>query len=298
MRILIFGKSGQIATELARQLVSGVNFVSRLEADFSDHGQLAGVIHKYMPSHIINAAAYTQVDRAEGEQAIVHAVNGEAVGVIGRVAADINAAVIHYSTDYVFNGKKQTPYLESDATDPVNAYGRSKLVGEDLLRASGCKHLILRVSWVYGMHGSNFLRTMLKLGLEREEVQVVEDQIGAPSWSRDIADCTVRLLSIDWRSSESGVYNVSPCGEASWYTFATSIFEHYKKLNFERPLRLRHLVPISAREYVTPAERPQNSRLDATKLKKTFGIELPHWEESLGKAMLELKNSENYGSAK
>jgi dTDP-4-dehydrorhamnose reductase len=265
LKILIFGKNGQVSTELLqvfadasreRLVVRGSD-----QADFKNPEKLPALIREIKPTHIINAAAYTAVDKAESEEAIANTINGEAVGVIATEAKKIGAKLIHYSTDYVFDGTKKTPYVESDVPNPLNAYGRSKLLGEKNIQQVGGEYHILRVSWVYGQHGNNFYKTMLKLAADREELRVVSDQIGAPTWSRTIAEKT--KLLVQSANLSSGIYHVSPQGQTSWYDFACKIFETARAHGAN--LKIKTVTPIPSSDYPTPAKRPLNSKMISEK---------------------------------
>jgi len=286
MRILLIGASGQVGWELARTL-SGLGKLltttrgqrGDLSLDAGNPEQLEATLDSVSPDVIVNAAAYTAVDKAETESEVATRLNAQAPALIGAWAARHRALVIHYSTDYVFDGAKDAPYLESDTPNPINVYGRSKLAGDHALIASSCNALILRVSWVYGMRGSNFLLTMQRLMQERESLSIVDDQLGTPTWCRTIAQVTATVLARSpddetARRSLRGIYHLAPQGETSWFGFATAIRD---KLGLDCTLD-----PIPASAYPTPAARPANSRMDASKLRDTFGIELPTWEHELG----------------
>ncbi|WP_374028797.1 dTDP-4-dehydrorhamnose reductase [Bdellovibrio bacteriovorus] len=290
MRILVFGKNGQVAWELQRSLASlgETRFVGSNEVNFAVPEAIAQAIREYKPTCIVNAAAYTAVDKAESDESVANQVNGESVGTLAHEAKKIGATVLHYSTDYVFDGEKKTPYVETDIPSPLNAYGRSKLLGEKRLLEVGGDSVILRVSWVYGRKGSNFLRTMLRLGGEKEELKVVNDQVGAPTWSRHIADVTSHIISDSDLRGKSGIYHVSPQGETSWFGFASKIFELHNEMYAEKTLKIKSLLPIPSEQYPSPAQRPLNSRMSSGKLRDSFGLELPLWERSLELMMSDL----------
>jgi dTDP-4-dehydrorhamnose reductase len=285
MRILLLGATGQVGWELARTLsvlgelrTTGRDGRGDLQLDTGDLQQLQSTLDSVAPDVIVNAAAYTAVDKAEDEPERAMLLNAEVPDLIGAWAAEHGALVIHYSTDYVFDGSKDSPYVEADATNPVSVYGRSKLAGDQALLASGCAALILRVSWVYGMRGSNFLLTMRRLMQERSALNIVDDQVGAPTWCRTIAQVTATALARlpdedDTRHALSGVYHLSPGGSTSWFGFATAIRD---ALGLQCDLH-----PIPSSEYPTLASRPMNSRMDAGKLQKAFGLQLPGWERDL-----------------
>jgi dTDP-4-dehydrorhamnose reductase len=242
-------------------------------------------VREVKPTLIVNPAAYTAVDKAESDVEAAMRANGEAPGVLAEEAKRLSAALVHYSTDYVFDGTKDSAYVEDDEVKPQNVYGKSKLAGEQAIAASGCDHLIFRTSWVYGARGKNFLLTMLRLGAERDELSVVADQIGAPTWSNTIAALTANVLaqavSADdgWWSGKSGVYHLTAGGSTSWHGFAEAIFE--KSSLTKKPV----VKPIPASAYPTPATRPANSRMSQRKLLDAFGIEAPDWRDALDLCM-------------
>lgn len=280
-------KTGQVSVEVQKACadLGEVSVVSSEQASFLSPDSVLQYIRDFKPTHIVNAAAYTAVDRAEIEAAEAHQINGTTVGLIAQEAKRIGATLIHYSTDYVFDGAKAEPFLETDETRPLNVYGRSKLLGETLIQESGCYFVILRVSWIYSDRSTNFYRTMLRLGYEREELKVVDDQIGAPSWSREIAKATVQVLRHPELKAKSGVYHLSPQGQTSWCGFALKIFELQKSLHPETPLKVNKVIGIKTEEYPTPALRPRNSRLNSEKIQRVFGIQLPAWDQSLADFM-------------
>ncbi|MCP2086962.1 UNVERIFIED_ORG: dTDP-4-dehydrorhamnose reductase [Paraburkholderia sediminicola] len=283
--ILVTGVNGQVGFELARSLqgLGRVMAVDRSVLDLSNAGQIRAVVREVRPALIVNPAAYTAVDKAEAESELAMLINAEAPGILAEEAKKLGAALIHYSTDYVFNGEKQSAYLEDDPTDPQNEYGRTKLLGEQAIAATGVDHLIFRTSWVYGSRGKNFLLTMLRLGAERPELKVVADQFGAPTWSNTIAMLTAHIIaqafSADdpaaWWNSHTGVYNLSASDSTSWHGFATAIFE-LAGLD-TRP----NVLPIPASDYPVPAKRPSNSRLSNDRLARVFGLQAPHWRDAL-----------------
>jgi dTDP-4-dehydrorhamnose reductase len=281
--ILLTGVNGQVGFELARTLqgLGRVVAVDRAGLDLGDLDQIRRVVREVKPSLIVNPAAYTAVDKAESDVDAAMRANGEAPGVLAEEAKRLNAALVHYSTDYVFDGTKDGAYVEDDAVNPQNIYGKSKLAGEQAIAASGCDHLIFRTSWVYGARGKNFLLTMLRLGAERDELSVVADQIGAPTWSVTIAALTANVLAQsmsgadDWWAEKSGVYHLTASGSTSWHGFAQAIFDISdlpKKPNVKA---------IPASSYPTPAARPANSRMSNDKLASTFGVRAPDWQDAL-----------------
>jgi dTDP-4-dehydrorhamnose reductase len=276
-KILLTGKNGQVGWELQRTLapLGEVVAVDRQTLDLADPDSIRAVIREIKPHLIVNPAAYTAVDKAESEPELAQAVNGIAPGVMAEEAKRLGAALIHYSTDYVFDGAKDGAYVEEDRTNPLNVYGKTKLAGEEAVRASGAAHLILRTSWVYGARGKNFLLTMLRLAKEREELKIVDDQIGAPTWSRLIAETTAQILAqrIGQWPELTGLYHFTAGGKTSWHGFASTIVE-LGGLSAK-------LIPIPSTEYPLPAPRPKNSLLSNEKLAATFGLVMPEWEESL-----------------
>ncbi len=288
-RILLIGCNGQLGWELQRTLAplgavipAGRGEGARQRVDLADPDSLVRVFHEVDPALVVNAAAYTAVDRAESEPALAEAVNAVAPGIIGELATRHGAAVIHYSTDYVFDGRLNRPYRETDPTDPAGVYGRTKRQGEQVLLESAADVLIFRTAWVYGRHGSNFLNTMLRLFAERDRLQVVDDQIGSPTWSRMIAEATAQVIAqlkgepAQW-GEKRGIYHLTASGQTSWFGFARAILEA-----LESDCRLQ---PIPSRDYPTPAVRPAWSVLDNGKLNGAFGLMLPDWRDSLRHCM-------------
>ena len=284
-RILLFGGSGQVGWELQRTLstLGEVSAPSSARTDFANSEGLRAVVRELRPDLVVNAAAYTAVDNAEKELDLATAVNGVAPGVLAEEAGRLGAALVHYSTDYVFDGEKAAPYVEEDEAAPINVYGESKLAGEEAATNSGAPHLVLRTSWVYGMRGKNFLRTILRLAGEREELKIVDDQFGAPTWSRAIAEATAQILIQSkgdfggFLGETGGLYHLSAGGETSWYGFARRILD----LSVDRSFKLKELSAIPTEEYPTPAARPASSTLSCEKLEETFGLYLPSWETQL-----------------
>ncbi|MDB5975827.1 MAG: dTDP-4-dehydrorhamnose reductase [Nevskia sp.] len=283
-RILLLGSNGQVGHELLRTLapLGEVIATDRAALDLGDESAIRALVRQVRPGVIVNAAAYTAVDRAESEPDLAFTINTRAPGVLAQEAVALGAWLVHYSTDYVFAGDKaQGAYQETDATGPINAYGRSKLAGEAAIAAAGCAHIILRTSWVYGAHGANFVRTIVRLAREREKLSIVADQVGAPTSSHLIAETTAQLIRQIPGGGEaaiSGLYHLQSAGEASWYEFAGAIVEQLRGVD-AAAVRCREILPIPASAYPTPAQRPANSRLDCGKITQTFGLRLPHWRD-------------------
>ncbi len=286
-RILLLGSTGQVGQELLKILSSLGKLITltRPELDLTNSDQIAETIASLQPKIIINASAYTAVDKAESESELAMAINAVAPQIIAKTARELSATLVHISTDYVFNGKNHTPYIEEDETDPIGVYGKSKLLGEMGVKKYCDRHIILRTAWVYGAYGhGNFVKTMLRLGAEKEELRIVADQIGTPTWSYDIANAIANLLNFPEHQIPWGTYHFTNSGVASWYDFAVAIFEEGHKLNF--PLKIKTVLPITTTEYPTPAQRPAYSVLSKAKFRKTLGVYPPYWRDSL-KKMLE-----------
>lgn len=278
MRILLTGKTGQVGWELQRALVplGEVVALDRNGMNLANPDSIRSAIRETKPELIVNAAAYTAVDQAESEPELAMAINGVAPGIIAEEAKRFGATLVHYSTDYVFDGTKDSPYTEADTPNPVSIYGKTKLAGERAIEAAGCAHLILRTSWVYGARGNNFLLTILRLAKERDELRIVDDQIGAPTWCRAIASATASVVSrfFEEPNAKQGVYHITCAGETSWCNFARAIV----MCSYVSGARI---VRISTDEYPLPARRPSNSSLSNSKLNSTFGIILPRWQAAL-----------------
>lgn len=278
-KILVTGVQGQVGYELQRTLqpLGKVIGVSRKEMDLTNPSAIRKFIRDLAPDIIVNAAAYTAVDLAESQEKICMAINRDAAQVLSEESKKLNALMIHYSTDYVFDGRSKTSYLENDIKNPLNVYGASKLAGEEAIQLVGGRAIILRTSWVYGTRGKNFLLTMLKLGMDKDHLNIVSDQIGAPTWSRMIAEATSQI--IEKNTNCYGIYHLTSAGETSWLNFAETIFSLYgqKHPEFVKPL----LSGILTKDYKTDATRPMNSKLSNEKLYKTFGIQMPDWMTAL-----------------
>lgn len=285
--ILLTGASGQVGWELQRSLSTLGRVVApgHAEFDLARPETLAAAVREIRPDLIVNPAAYTAVDKAESEQELAYAINAQAPHVLAQEAKRLGITLVHYSTDYVFDGVKLDAYTEEDEPNPLGVYGASKLAGEELVRASGAEHLILRTSWVYGLRGRNFLLTIERLARERDKLAVVADQFGAPTWARSIAEATAQVLALwlapgatpDDRQRLSGVYHMSCGGRVSWHGFAAAILENMQA----RGEKIPALKAIGTAEYPTVARRPANSVLCNDKLEKTFGVRLPNWEDAL-----------------
>ncbi|UCH73185.1 MAG: dTDP-4-dehydrorhamnose reductase [Rhodospirillales bacterium] len=286
--ILLFGGNGQVGWELRRALapLGVVRALERGDADLADGGALRRFVRHERPSLIVNAAAYTAVDRAENDAELALAVNAKAPGILAEEAKRLDIALVHYSTDYVFDGTAGRPYTEDDDPAPLGVYGESKMAGERAVADSGCAHLILRTSWVYSLRGANFLLTVRRLSGELEELRIVDDQYGAPTWSRMIAEATAAVLArcgapkaTGILAERGGLYHLTASGKTSWHGFAEAIVDWLRKTR--QPVRCKRIRPIPTSEYPTPAKRPANSLLDGTKLFETFDVALPDWREQL-----------------
>jgi dTDP-4-dehydrorhamnose reductase len=298
IRVLLTGARGQLGADLARELQGRAEVLAheRSTLDLAKPDEIAARVREARPDVILNAAAYTAVDRAETQIDAARAVNAIAPGILAAEAKRLGALLVHYSTDYVFDGTKTAPYVESDPTAPLNVYGRTKLEGEAAIAMSGCDHAILRTSWVYAPHGNNFLLTMLRLAQTRKELRVVDDQRGAPTSSLQLARATLELLAGSDRSrllaprgfdrvrGASGVYHATAAGETTWCGFAREIFAGWSKRvgsAFVAP----QVIAIASSEYPTPARRPANSVLSSERLARTFGVRLPSWRDGLEEAL-------------
>ena len=287
LKILISGKTGQVAVELQKHLagLGELIVLGRDVLDLSQPDQIRAQVRAHKPDLLIIAAAHTAVDQAENEPELAFAINAIAPGVFAEEAAALGIPLIHYSTDYVFDGRKPAPYTEDDATNPLGVYGKSKLAGELAIAASGAQHLILRTSWVYSTHGKNFLLTMQRLLQERSELRVVADQVGAPTWAGTIAQST-RALIERWQAGDAGAwgtYHLTASGETSWFGFTQAIAGHLTA----QGKACATLEPIPASAYPTPAARPQNSRLDCSRLAREWGVTQPDWEAALSACLAE-----------
>ena len=294
MKILLTGGTGQVGWELARTLLplGEVIAVNRAQADLADLNSIRTIIQQTQPDVIVNPAAYTAVDKAETEQAQAFLINAESPGAMAEEAKKIGALLVHYSTDYVFDGSKTSPYSENDTTNPMNVYGDSKLAGEQAMQATGGDYLILRTSWVYTNRGSNFLKTILRLAAERDELKIVADQIGSPTWARLIAEATAHIVrqSLEERRNgafNSNLYHLTSAGETSWHGFAEKIVEIASERK-QIALKAKSIKPIPSSDYPVPAKRPANSRLLTQRLEQQFGLTMPSWDNALSLCMQEL----------
>jgi dTDP-4-dehydrorhamnose reductase len=292
--ILVIGKNGQVGSELSHALrASGdVTALGRTELDLTNPDALRAIIRAAKPDVIVNAAAYTAVDKAESEPDLAMQINAIAPGIMAEEALRLGALLVHYSTDYVFDGAKPTAYTESDTPNPLNVYGRTKLAGEQAIQTTGVAHYILRSSWVYAAEGANFLNTILRLARERPELRIVNDQTGAPTWGRAIAELTAQILSIRLRDDADpryGLYHLTASGAVTWFGFAQAILAEAQKTP---GLATPRLIPITTAEYPLPARRPANSRLDCTKLEALLATRLPSWQDGLAQCLREKSSPE------
>ncbi len=286
--ILLIGCNGQVGTQLQETLQSCGNLkaVARPRVELAQPETLRELIRENQPEIIVNAAAYTAVDKAESEPELANTINATAPMVLAQEAEKLQACLIHISTDYVFDGKTSCPYQENDSTNPLSVYGKTKLAGEQAIRSNCSNHLILRTAWVYGTGGkSNFVKTMLRLGAQKPELRVVADQIGSPTRAKDIAQTIATLITKTLQTN--GTYHYTNSGVASWYDFAIAIFEEAKQLGF--PLKIERVIPITTKEYPTPATRPSYSVLNCAKISAVMEPHPPHWRQSLREMLQELQ---------
>ena len=296
MKILLLGKNGQVGWELQRALLPLGDLVALdfdspgpLSADFSKPESLATTVRAVMPDIIVNAAAHTAVDRCESEPDLALALNATAPAVLGREAKAVGAWLLHYSTDYVFDGNGTDFRAEDAPTGPLSVYGQTKLEGETAIRASGCRHLILRTSWVYAARGGNFAKTMLKLAAERDQLSVIDDQVGAPTGADLLADISAHALRTALvRPEVAGTYHAVAAGETSWFDYARHVIEFGRQAGRPTRVAAEAIVPIPTSAYPTPARRPLNSRLDTARLRATFGLALPAWQVGVDRMLTEI----------
>lgn len=294
MKILLLGKDGQVGWELQRSLapLGDLLAFNRAEADLSDLEKLRGLIQKHNPSIIVNAAAYTAVDKAENDQDAARAINADAVGIMAQEAKKNGAWLIHYSTDYVFDGTKEGAYQVDDKTNPVSVYGATKLAGEQAIAIEHDKYLIFRTSWVYATRGKNFAKTMLRMASDKDKLTIVSDQFGVPTSAALIADitalCIFKIINNE-TTDAAGIYHLAPRGETNWHEYAAYVIELARQKG--RPIKVEaaNVMPILTKDYPTPAKRPRNSRLDTTKLQEKFGLILPAWQYHVERLIEELE---------
>jgi dTDP-4-dehydrorhamnose reductase len=293
MRILLLGSGGQVGHELRRTLalLGDVVALDHPQVDFADPRGLPPIVQSAAPDVIVNAAAYTAVDRAEQEPDVAHAVNATSVGVLADEARTRGALLVHFSTDYVYPGTGERPWTETDATAPVNAYGRSKLAGDVAIAQSGCRHVILRTSWVYASRGKNFVRTILRLAAERDHLRVVDDQFGVPTSASFLADVTARVIDrhmMGGGGGGAGVYHAVPGGVTTWFGVAGAVLQRARSRGFVPRLLDGGLMPCTTAEYPLPAARPMNSRLDTARLRSDYGVQCGDWRDDLHRVVDEL----------
>ena len=294
MKILLLGKNGQVGWELQRSL-SVLGAVVALDrhstpcGDLSQPERLAQTVRELRPDVIVNAAAHTAVDKAESEVDLARSLNAAAPAALAQAAAETGAWLVHYSTDYVFNGSGNTPWQEGDATGPLGVYGQTKLEGEQAISASGCKHLIFRTSWVYAARGGNFAKTMLRLAQERERLTVINDQHGAPTGADLIADVTAHAIrSAQHKPELAGLYHLVADGETTWHGYASHAIALARELRPDLGWKVNDIAPVETSAFPTPAKRPQNSRLNTQKLQQAFGLNLPHWQLGVDRLLAEI----------
>ncbi|MDO9010981.1 MAG: dTDP-4-dehydrorhamnose reductase [Gallionella sp.] len=295
MKILLLGKNGQVGWELQRSLAP-LGDVIALASDsreycgnLTDLAGLAETVRAVAPDIIVNAAAHTAVDKAESEPDLVRTINALAPGVLAEEAKKLNAWLIHYSTDYVFDGSGDQPWVETDPVGPLSVYGATKLEGEQLIQQSGCRHLLFRTSWVYGARGGNFARTMLRLAQERDSLKVIDDQIGAPTGADLLADVTAHAIrTARLNGGVSGLYHLVAAGETSWHGYASFVLDYARRAGVPIKVTPDAIQPVPTSAFPTPAKRPHNSRLNTEKLKNTFGLQLPHWQAGVTRMLTEI----------
>ena len=295
MNILLFGKGGQVGWELQRSLAVLGN-VTALDHDSTDHccdfsnpEGIAATVRALKPDVIVNAAAHTAVDKAESEPELARLLNATTPGVLAEEAARLGAWLVHYSTDYVFDGSGTRPWGETDVPAPLSCYGRTKLEGEQRIQQSGCQHLILRTSWVYAARGGNFAKTMLRLAQERERLTVIDDQWGAPTGAELLADVTAHAIRhLQQRPEDGGLYHCVAAGETNWHLYAKEVLALAEQAQPAIKIKATEVAPVPTSAFPTPAKRPHNSRLSAAKLQSTFGLTLPHWQAGVARMLAEI----------
>lgn len=294
MKILLLGKNGQVGWELQRSLAPLGELIAMGsdDGDLTDLEGLAETVRVIAPDIIVNAAAHTAVDRAESEPELARLINARAPAVLAQEAKKLNAWLVHYSTDYVFEGSGDKPWLETDQTGPLSVYGQTKLEGEQLVRLSGCKYLIFRTSWVYGARGGNFAKTMLRLGQERDSLKVICDQIGAPTGADLLADVTAHAIRSAQQNPEVvGTYHLAASGETSWHGYASFVLDFARQAGVDLEVSHDSIEAVATSAFPTPAVRPHNSRLNTAKLQLTFGLTMPHWQTGVTRMLNEILDS-------
>ena len=295
MKILLFGKNGQVGWELQRSLVPLGEVVAldfdQIGGDFTDMEGIVATVRRIAPDVIVNSAAYTAVDKAESEVELCHKINAQAPAVLAREARSLGAWLVHYSTDYVFDGSGDQPWNETDPVGPLNAYGISKLAGEEAVRESGCNYLLFRTSWVYAARGQNFAKTMVRLAVEKERLTVIDDQIGAPTGADFLADVTAQSLRMARvRPELAGLYHVVASGETSWFGYARFVIDFARKAGLQVKVGPEAVVPVASSAFATAARRPHNSRLNTRKFCDTFGLHMPDWQAGVARMLTEAKD--------
>ena len=295
MNILLLGKGGQVGWELQRSLsvlgqVTALDFDSQAHCgDFANPEGVRDTVRRLRPQVIVNAAAHTAVDKAESEPEFARLLNATTPGLVAEEAARLGAWLVHYSTDYVFDGSGTRPWVETDTPAPLSVYGATKLEGEQRIQQSGCQHLILRTSWVYAARGGNFAKTMLRLGQERERLTVIDDQWGAPTGADLLADVTAHAIRhLQYRPQDGGLYHCVAAGETTWHSYAKFVLEHASKAQQAIKIIAKEVAPVPTSAFPTPATRPHNSRLATAKLQTTFGLQLPHWQTGVARMLAEI----------
>lgn len=293
MKVLLLGKNGQVGQALTRALAP-LGEVIALDrhngGDLSQPEALAATVRQHRPTHIVNAAAYTAVDKAESETELARLINTHAPEVLAREAQALGAWLIHYSTDYVFNGSGHEPWQESDATGPLNVYGQTKLEGELRVQAACERHLVFRTSWVYAAHGQNFAKTMLRLAQERDRLTVIDDQCGAPTGADLIASVTVRAIQ---KPLAAGMYHLAAAGQTTWHAYASHVIAQARALRPDLPWQVKEIAPVLSSAFVTAARRPLNSRLDCSKLQQALGMDMPAWQTGVDQMLTEILKEKN-----
>ena len=295
MKIVLFGKGGQVGWELQRALsplgeLVALDFDSTdFSGDFTDPSGLAATLRQLRPDIIVNAAAHTAVDKAESEPGLARTINALAPGVLAQEAQALGAWLVHYSTDYVFDGSGVQAWKETDTPAPLSVYGRTKLEGEQLIQSSGCKYLIFRTSWVYAARGGNFAKTMLRLAQERERLTVIDDQVGAPTGAELLADVTAHALrQVLLRPQDGGLYHLAAAGETSWNGYAKHVIDQAERAQPAIKIVAKEVLAVPSSAFVTAAVRPHNSRLDTSRLQTTFGLQLPSWQQGVDRMLTEI----------